>query len=278
MTIFSPADHTFWEEHGYVIAHQVIPPENLSAVIAAMWEFLEMDPHNPDDWYTLPGWHFTSGMVELYHHQSMWDNRQHPRLHQAFAEIFGTEKLWVSLDRVNMNPPARPGWDYQGFIHWDIDPTVWPIPLGVQGVLCLADTSLEQGGFQCIPGSHHHVSEIVARQAPDRNPRLPDISGMTVKPIPAEAGDLVIWHKGLLHGNSRNNTDRPRLAQYITMSPAQPENETLRQRRIELWQKRLPPDNKRAFPGDPRKLEETHGQPAALTDLGKKLLGLEGWA
>lgn len=278
MTTLSAADRSCWEENGYVIVRNVVPQANLDAVIAALWEFLGMDPNQPDGWYSLPGWHSKAGMIELYHHQSMWDNRQHPQVHQAFREIFGTEKLWVSLDRVNMNPPARPGWDYQGFIHWDIDPTAPPKNFGVQGVLCLSDTTAEQGGFQCVPGSHRRVAEILAAQAPDRNPRNPDTTGLTIQPLVTNAGDLIIWDSRLLHGNGRNRTDRPRLAQYITMSPVDEEiDEADRLRRIELWQKRLPPDYRRAFPGDPRQLEEKYGKTAELTTLGKKLLGAELW-
>ncbi len=277
MGILSAEDRAFWEEQGYIVVPNAVPQENLDRVIDALWEFLAMDRNNPQEWYSRPDWHRPTGMVELYHHQALWDNRQHPRIHQIFAELFGDEKLWVSLDRVNMNPPARPDWDYHGFIHWDFDPTTWPIGLRVQGVLNLTDTDEAQGGFQCVPASHRQVAEIVARQKEGANLRSPDISGLTVKPIPAKAGDLVIWHTGLLHGNGRNRTDRPRLAQYITMYPAQPENEEARRQRIEQWQQRRPPANSRAFPGDPRKLEELHGQPAQLTDLGKKLLGLELW-
>jgi len=182
-----------------------------------------------------------------------------------------------NLDRVNMNPTARPDWDYQGFIHWDFDPTTWPIGLHAQGVLNLTDTDEAQGGFQCVPASHRQVPEIVARQTPGGDVRRPDITDLTVKPIAGKAGDLVIWHTGLLHGNGRNRTDRPRLAQYITMSLAQPQNEEVRQQRIEQWQQRRPPAFARAFPGDPRKLEELHGQSAELTGLGKKLLGLDLW-
>jgi hypothetical protein len=277
MTILSAADRAFWDEQGYIVVPNAVPQANLDRVIDALWDFLGMDRNNPAEWYTRPDWHRSSGMVELYHHQTLWDNRQHPRVHQIFAELFGDEKLWVSLDRVNMNPPAGPDWDYQGFIHWDFDPTTWPIGLRVQGVLNLTDTDDAQGGFQCVPGSHRQVEEIVARQAPGANLRSPDITGLTVKPIGAKAGDLVIWHTGLLHGNGRNRTDRPRLAQYISMYPAQPQNEEARQERIAQWRERRPPAFARAFPGDPRKLEELHGQSAELTDLGKKLLGLDLW-
>ena len=167
MTILSASDRTFWEENGYVIIRNAVPKEDCSAVVDAIWEFLDMDRNNPETWYSKPAWHSRAGMIEMYHHQSMWNNRQNPKVHQAFSEIYGSDKLWVSLDRVNMNPPATADWDYQGFIHWDIDPTVQPVPLRTQGVLCLADTNEAQGGFQCIPGSHLHVAEIVAAQAPN---------------------------------------------------------------------------------------------------------------
>lgn len=276
MGMLSAADHAFWEEHGYLVVPQVVPQENLDAVIDAMWAFLDMDPQNPQTWYSQPGWHSKAGMVEMYHHQAMWNNRQHPNIYQAFRELLGAPNLWVSLDRVNMNPPATPDWDYQGFIHWDFDPETWPISLRVQGVLCLADTDEAQGGFQCVPGSHKQVGEIIARQSADTNLRRPDITGLTVKPIPARAGDLVIWHTALLHGNGRNRSDKPRLAQYISMNYAA-DNEEQRQRRVELWQQCLPPDHRRAFPGDPRQLEVKAARPAELSDLGRKLVGVDRW-
>ena len=54
MPILSPTDHQFWDENGYIIVKQAVPSENLTAVIEAMWQFLDMDPNNPDDWYSQP--------------------------------------------------------------------------------------------------------------------------------------------------------------------------------------------------------------------------------
>jgi hypothetical protein len=48
-----------------------------------------------------------SGMVEVYNHQCLWDNRQHPRIHDAFVDIWDQEELWVTIDRANLNPPNR---------------------------------------------------------------------------------------------------------------------------------------------------------------------------
>jgi hypothetical protein len=277
MPILSEQDRAFWEEHGYVIVHDAVPPENLKAVVDAVWEFLGMDPDDPGDWYREP--HRKGGMVEIYQHQALWNNRQYPRIHRAFSEIWGTENLWVSFDRANMKPPYRadkPEWDHPGFIHWDLDTKAQPIPFRVQGVLCLTDTAEDQGGFQCISGFHRTFEEWVKTQPADRDARRPDMTGLEVKKVTGKAGDLIIWHSLLAHGNGRNVSDRPRLAQYITMSPSREKNEEERQRRIRGWQERLPPIGS-AFPGDPRGIEQKYGKIARLSDLGKRLLGLERW-
>ena len=112
---------------------------------------------------------------------------------------------------------------------------------------------------------------------PTRNPFAPDLTGFRVTPIPAQAGDLIIWNALLPHGNGHNISDRPRLAQYVSMFPARPEDKALREDRILRWQERLAPDASWA-PGDPRRWEQEHAQTAELTPLGRRLLGLGAWA
>ncbi|MBX3013659.1 MAG: phytanoyl-CoA dioxygenase family protein [Caldilineaceae bacterium] len=270
--VLSAEDRAFWEENGYVIIHNAVPQANLEAVVEDIWAFLGVDRHDPESWYRAPI--SKAGMLEMYHTQSLWNNRQYPRLHGAFADIWGTDKLWVSFDRANMNPPARPEWDYQGMVHWDVDTAQDPIPFFVQGVLYLEDTSADQGGFQCIPGFHRRFAEWVKTQPADRDPWHPALDGLEVQTIPGKAGDLLIWHNLLPHGNSRNRSTKPRLAQYISMSPARNDDEA-RQKRIESWRERKSPGG-RAFPGDPRGFEQTRPL-AELSDLGKRLLGLEPW-
>lgn len=271
--VLSVEDRAFWNENGYVIIRNAVPQANLGAVVEDIWDYLGVDRNDPEAWYRAPI--SKAGMLEMYQTQSLWNNRQFPRVHQAFADIWGTEKLWVSFDRANMNPPARPDWDYQGMVHWDIDTSKDPVPFMVQGVLYLEDTSADQGGFQCVAGFHNRFAEWVKTQPADRNPWRPDLEGMEVKTIPGKAGDLLIWHSLLPHGNSRNRSNKPRLAQYITMFPAHEDNEEERQFRINAWQERRPPNGK-AFPGDPRGWEQKN-PPAQLTDLGGKLLGLQRW-
>lgn len=282
MPALTQADLAFWERNGYVILRNAVPQANVDAVVDAIWDFMEMDRHDPATWYRPPQGPNgmvelnRAGMVELYQHQTLWDNRQHPRIHEAFAQIWGRRDLWVTIDRVNLNPPARDDWDFPGFVHWDIDTSQRPLPFAVQGVLALVDVRARQGGLQLVPGFHRQIEEWAATQPADRDPWKPDISGFELTHVAMNAGDLVIWHSLLPHGTARNTSDRPRLAQYISMFPASQGDAASRQERVTSWRERLPRQG-RAFPGDPRRWEIEQGTTAQLTPLGEKLLGLRDW-
>ena len=60
------------------------------------------------------------------------------------------------------------------------------------------------------------------------------------------------------------------------MTPAQEDNQELRDWRIKSWSERIPPEGY-AFPGDPRNWEQTKYGRAELSELGEKLLGLKDW-
>ena len=124
MPVLTGEHRQFWEDNGYVVVPEVVPEPLLQAVIATIEDFLGKDLANPDDWYREPM--YLGGIINMNHQQSMWDTRQHPRLHQAFSEIWGCDKLRVSVDRACMNPPAGPLWGHEGMVHWEI----WIRPRG----------------------------------------------------------------------------------------------------------------------------------------------------
>lgn len=198
------------------------------------------------------------------------------KVYDAFVDIWGTEKLWVTVDRANLNFPIKPGFEYKGFIHWDYDPETKPV--NVQGVLALADqTDENMGGFQCIPELFRNYDTWKLTQPADRDHFKPDTTGFELVKVKMEAGDLLIFNSLQPHGIRPNMSgNKVRIAQYVSMMPAEESNDALRQWRIASWKDRIAPEGY-AFPGDPRKWEQTKYSTAVLNDLGKKLLGLENW-
>lgn len=282
-TVISPAQRTHFDTFGYVVVPDAVPTEQCRRVVDAIWEFTGYSPDDPAGWYGPPAglserWPVQEyGMIPLFSHQSLWDNRQHPRVHRAFAELVGHEELWVSIDRVNMKPPARDG-DPQPtdrLVHWDVDTagTTFPLPLPrpVQGVLCLTDTTADQGGFHCVPELFRGFREWLADQPGDRDTWQPGPVPYERVSIEANAGDLIVWDSILAHGNGVNRSDRVRFAQYITMTPATPG--VTRDDETATWRDRTHP---RWATGDPRGWEGR--QPSAtLTALGERLLGKVAW-
>jgi hypothetical protein len=284
LRLLSEEDWSFWRDNGYVIIKKAVPASQAGATADFIWEFDEKDPDDPDTWYAPPRAEMQmkeltgTGMVEVYNHQHLWNNRQHPRVYDAFVDIWGTEKLWVTIDRANLNFPIRPGFEQKGFIHWDYDPETKP--QNVQGVLALADQMDEDmGGFQCIPWLYRNYDSWKETQPGDRNRFQPDINGMEyrIEKIKMEAGDLLIFNSTLPHGIRPNKSkDKVRVAQYISMMPAEEDNEDLREWRINSWKKRIAPQGY-AFPGDPRNWEQNRYETAKLSALGEQLLGLKRW-
>ncbi|MBI1227372.1 MAG: phytanoyl-CoA dioxygenase [Bacteroidetes bacterium] len=282
LRVLSEADWIFWKDNGYIVVKNAVSREQALRTASFLWEFEEKDPNDPDTWYAPPRAEMkmkeltNTGMVEVYNHQLLWENRQTKRVYDAFVDVWGTEKLWVTIDRANLNFPIRPGHEYMAFIHWDYDPETRPV--NVQGVLALADqTDENMGGFQCIPELYRNYDTWKLTQPIDRNRFQPDITGFEPVKVKMEAGDLLIFNSTLAHGIRANRSlNKVRLAQYISMMPAQPDNEALRNWRISSWRERIAPEGY-AFPGDPRQWEQKRYKTAELTDLGKKLLGLDEW-
>ena len=284
LRVLTESEWQFWIEKGYIVIKNAIPKEQATTTADFLWEFEEKHPHDPNTWYTPPRAEMKmkelagTGMVEVYNHQPLWNNRQTQRVYDAFVDVWGTEKLWVTIDRANLNFPIKKGFEYKGFIHWDYDPETKP--QNVQGVIALSDqTDLDMGGFQCIPWLFQNYDTWKLTQAKDRNHFQPDITGLEdkIEKVAMEAGDLLIFNSLLPHGIRPNRSNnKVRIAQYISMMPAEEDNAVLKAWRINSWKNRVAPEGY-AFPGDPRNWEQKKYRAAALSPLGEKLLGLKSW-
>ena len=284
LRVLTEKEWDFWIEKGYVVIKQAISRQEALDTASFLWEFEEKDPNNPETWYSaaraemkmkeLAG----TGMVEVYNNQFLWSNRQQQKVYDAFVDVWGTEKLWVTIDRANLNFPIKKGFEYKGFIHWDYDPETKP--QNVQGVIALSDqTDPNTGGFQCVPWLYQNYDTWKKTQPEDRNRFQPDIKGLEdkIEKVALEAGDLLIFNSLLAHGIRPNlSKDKVRIAQYISMMPAEEDNEALKTWRVNSWKNRIAPEGY-AFPGDPRNWEQTKYKQAVLNPLGEKLLGLKKW-
>ncbi|MFC4034856.1 phytanoyl-CoA dioxygenase family protein [Streptomyces polygonati] len=297
LRVLSEADFAFWQKYGYVVVEQAIPALAAEELLEFAWDFQGLDPDRPDTWYEerefrsdLDRELHIYGFVEAYHHQLMWDSRQTQRVYDAFVDVWDCEELWVTQDRLNLNPPnvrnrdraliapTERGFDIR--LHWDIDTTLDVLPQRVQGIIALNDTKPDQGGFQCAPDLFHRFEEWKALQPADRDPIRPntDPAEFPVVRPDLKAGDLLIWNGALAHGVAPNTSaSGVRAAQYLSMMPALESHRELRRSRVESWRTLSTPEWNKTLVGDATRHESLRYGPATLTELGAKLLGLESW-
>lgn len=291
LRVLSVEDWAFWQRHGYVIIKQAVPTACAAATLQKVWEFSGMQEHDIQTWLRpasdfAPGWswpldQYAKGMVEMYHHQQLWDNRTCPRIYDAFVDIWDEEQLWVSIDRVNLSTPSTGTRTHGSFMHWDIDINQPVLPLRAHGLLMLNDTHPLSGGFQCVPGLFAELDAWRARRAPGRHAHDPapeEYAQYDIIQPQLKAGDMLIFNTHLLHGIAKNlSTDKYRSVQYIAMSPALEEHAALRASRIRWWREVTPPDTNVTFLGVPEYPENQRYGTAELSPLGRKLLGLDAW-
>jgi hypothetical protein len=298
LRVLSEEDFAFWQNFGYVIVAEAIPASAAARLLEFTWDFQGLDPARPDGWYS--DREFRSdldrdlhiyGFVEAYHHQLIWDSRQTQRVYDAFVDVWDCEELWVTLDRLNLNPPnvkdrdraliapTDKGFDIE--LHWDVDTTLSVPPQRVQGIIALNDTLPELGGFQCAPELFHQFDRWKVAQPTERDPYRPDVDRAefpVVRPA-LKAGDLLIWNGLLAHGVARNTSaNGVRAVQYLSMMPALESHREVRRSRVDSWRELSTPDWNKTLVGDATRHESLRYGSAALTDLGAKVLGLESWS
>jgi hypothetical protein len=217
--VLSAEDLAFWHEHGYVVVHDAVPEDTRLAALDAVLALRGARLDEPESWYKGR----QSIMIQAFQHAAFDANRRAPRVHKAYAQLWGSADLWVTTDRVGFNAPEREGWTFQGpDLHWDIS-LARPVGFHTQGVLYLTDTTGEQGAFTCVPGFHRRIEGWLDSLPAGADPRAEDLHALGSRPIAGRAGDLIIWHDALPHGSRPNRGTAPRIVQYIAMYPFAPD-------------------------------------------------------
>ena len=161
---------------------EAIPAAAAQRLLDFAWDFQGLDPDRPDTWYTERDFRsdldrelHIYGFVEAYHHQLIWDSRQAQRVYDAFVDVWDCEELWVSLDRLNLNPPNIKNRDRaliapteQGF---DIGstgtstPRSSVLPQRVQGIIALNGTQPEKGRIPVLARAVPPIRPVEDRPA-----------------------------------------------------------------------------------------------------------------
>jgi hypothetical protein len=256
---------------GWVRISRAVPVEYCGRLVEVLERELGVPVHDPYRWDAYGA--EMRDLVPLWGHQAQWDIRQHPCLHRIWAELWGTERLCVSLDSCRFTPPWKLGHAEPNGIHWDHNP--WDADKRMfQGVLALTDTAINQGGFRCVPSLYRHRDAWPTKPNINTDGEenwLADTTGREIIHVPAQTGDLIVWDSRLPHDNSKNTSSTPRVAFYLMMGPA---DERLRQIAVESWRSgRCVPWWRSRYGYD--RIEPW--PPACLTQLGRRLLGLETW-
>ena len=91
--------------------------------------------------------------------------------------------------------------DQQASSIWDVDTSMQPMPVGVHGVLSLGDAAMsDRRDSVRARALFRDFDEWVKTQPADRNPMLPDITGLEIVNVAMEPGDLLIFNSLLAHG------------------------------------------------------------------------------
>ncbi len=216
--VLTKEDLDFWNANGYIVVKNAIPEEDCLATQKAIWQFLEKDPEDSTTWYKSHK-EQKGLMVNFFNHPTLEKNRASLKIQKAYEQLYGTNEIYKTIDKVSFNPPITTGYNFLGSkLHWDVS-LKQPIPFRLQGLLYLSDCNDKEGAFHCVPGFHHQIENWMKSLQPNENPREVALETLIPKPITGKAGDFIIWHQALPHCASPNTGSKPRLVQYLTYFP-----------------------------------------------------------
>jgi ectoine hydroxylase-related dioxygenase (phytanoyl-CoA dioxygenase family) len=216
--VLSEEDLIFWKENGYVVVRNAISKAECEATQKAIWDFLKMNPNKKDSWYQRND-EQRGLMLTFSNHSTLNKNRQSKRIQKAYEQLYGTTKIYKTIDKVSFNPPENENFHFLGSsLHWDVSLNL-PIPFALQGLLYLTDCGVNDGAFHCVAGFHNKIEDWLNNLSANINPR--EVALKTLKSIPVigNAGDFIIWHQALPHCATPNRSYRPRMVQYLTYLP-----------------------------------------------------------
>lgn len=216
--VLTEEDLQFWDKNGYVVVRNAISKKDCEDTQQAIWNYLQMDPDKKETWY-IRSENQKGLMLNFSDHKTLNRNRFSPKIKKAYQQLYGTTKIYKTIDKVSFNPPENENFNFLGSpLHWDIS-LKQPMSFGLQGLLYLTDCGPNDGAFHCVSGFHNQIIQWLNNLDPDENPREMAIKTLQSKPVIGNAGDFIIWNNTLPHCATPNKGETPRMVQYLTYLP-----------------------------------------------------------
>jgi len=260
--VFDLADEATWhghlQNHGYVVLRGVADTEQVARAKSLFWDavIVRHDHIIREDPST---WNFPcneAGIVPwLAQSAGAWAVRGWPGVKRAFARIWRTEELIVSMDCALL---WRPWWvdskwkpSTEG-LHLDQNPFSKPGLDCIQGMVPLVQVTEVSGGLQVVPDSHldeakeaFKLTHAHMRSSGDWCPCDDDVLRRQALLLLANPGDLVLWDSRTIHGGLVGTGKSPegepadfaRLAVTVAMTPREWAGPKVQQQRREGFKK-----------------------------------------
>lgn len=213
--VLSVEELQFFETNGYIVLPNVIPKADCVATQQIIWEFLGMHPDESDTWYKSHP-EQRGLMINFFDHPLLEKNRASGKIRKAFEQLYQSEAIYKTIDKVSFNPPVTQDYSFKGSdLHWDVSLQL-PIPFRLQGLIYLSDCGPQDGAFHCALGFHNQMALWMEQVPEGVHPRAYALATLQPKAITASAGDMVIWHQALPHCATPNYGTLPRMVQYLS--------------------------------------------------------------
>lgn len=217
-----------YHEDGYVLAKQVISPNQLSKLQEMTYQLIE-DSRNvteSNNIYDLDEGHSKDSprlnRIKLPHKLDpyFWNILEESSISSVIKSLLGQNVL-LQTSKLNTKAP-----DGGTPVEWHQDLAFYPLTndSALAVGLMLEDVTLENGPLQVIPKSHrgpildHSNDEGIFCGA--INPDDPNFEKDRIVTITGKAGDMSIHHGRILHGSSPNQSDRARLMLFYECNAA----------------------------------------------------------
>jgi len=245
----------FFETHGFVVVRDVLDADEIKETVDEFFCSIDNGQAASDQdlerFYADQPFGRNFGIIGTgpdLNSIAQLNNRQNPKVYEAFSTVLKNNDLIVEHDRLGVLRPTfrdsgeKVEWRTRDrWIHLDCNPSTGDASIGgfkvedckfidfkqtlvVQGLITLTDAREEDGGFHCIPGGHRFAHDWTERRLKEGKESMQvepdDPIRAGVKKIPIRKGCLLVWNTLLFHGNHPNFSKEWRMVQYIRMLPS----------------------------------------------------------